>query len=140
MNIDDKVKEAIAETKAMKIHEEAKKTGPKDCHFGDPKDVVARVEFARATSTDGEQMSISIPVFKEDTREMLDQRVHMFISLTTERMTAWNEVIDAQNQVHHQAQMEAIKAREALTMAKAEAKRARKKHLKSVETTEAGLN
>lgn len=69
--------------------------GPKDCKWPGAKKAVTSISVTRST-IDNEQMSIAIPVFCDDTREDLSDRLGMMLSVVQERLDesaeAWREV------------------------------------------------
>jgi hypothetical protein len=75
-------------------HRKYHASGPVDCHWGETKDAVCSIQVTRST-IQNEQMTISVPVFIDDTRETLDIRLGMMMSLAQDRMddalVAWQE-------------------------------------------------
>jgi hypothetical protein len=65
-------------------HRKHHSVGPKDCHWGKPKMAVTTIRVTRSTISD-EQMEVLIPVFSDDTRESLDLRLGMMMSLAQDR-------------------------------------------------------
>lgn len=89
-------------------HKRYHSLGPADCYFGRKGKAVASISVTRST-VDNEQMTINIPVFSDDTRQTLDDRIGMFLSLPQERMedanAAWQLVQD-----EHKAEQDRLKA------------------------------
>lgn len=87
-------------------HKKFHESGPKDLKDGDRnekgelKNAIATFNVTRST-IDNEQMSVSIPVFTSDSREDLDLRVGMLMSIMQDRIEdaakAWAEVADKAN-------------------------------------------
>lgn len=92
----------------MSIHEEQKTSleilweqdrkfagmGPKDLRkvAADEK-AITLVQFSKTTSMDGEQMSVQIPIYELDSREDVNNRVKMLVSVIIGRMTEVNEAM-----------------------------------------------
>jgi hypothetical protein len=93
-------------------HEKFHKSGPKDCFWGKPKDAVTSIRVTRSTISD-EQMELLCPVFSTDTRESLDSRLGMLLSIVQDRRddaaTAWKAAEENQARLTEQ-----IKVREGL--------------------------
>ena len=93
-------------------HKRFHEVGPKDCKWGKPKTAVCSIRVTRSTISD-EQMEFIVPVFNDDTRETLDLRLGMFLSLAQDRREdaakAWDEAEENQARLTEQ-----IKVREGL--------------------------
>lgn len=86
----------------MLLDEHAKyhKLGPKDCNWEGKQ--CAEIAIARQTSALGEQCEIKVPIFTEDTREQMMDKIHMAYSIMQERMEDQNKVVmglEAQSKV-----------------------------------------
>lgn len=64
---------------------------PKDIKWTGTK--VSEIEVCRQTEATGEQFVIKIPVFLEDTREVLTDRLNFIYSIMQDRMEDGNEAI-----------------------------------------------
>lgn len=71
-------------------HQKFHSVGPKDVKFGGKDDAVMMVSITRST-IDNEQLSVSVPVFAQDSREDMDLRIGMALSIAQERMEDANE-------------------------------------------------
>lgn len=79
-------------------HQKYHSVGPKDVKFGGKDDAVMMVGITRSTM-DSEQISIQVPVFAGDSREDMDLRIGMALSIAQDRMEdvnqAW-QIVDQQ--------------------------------------------
>jgi hypothetical protein len=73
----------------VKEHEKYHKMCPKDIRWDGTK--VSEIEVARQTEATGEQFCIKIPVFLEDSREILMDRVNFIYSIIQDRMEDENK-------------------------------------------------
>ncbi len=62
---------------------------------------VAAIEYLRPTSNDGEQVSLAIDIFIDDTREQLTDRINFLYSLVQDRMEDNNKAVLENNQKHY---------------------------------------
>ncbi len=79
-------------------HAQYHKLGPKDCAFKSYKKKVADVNICRNTSTTGEQISILIPIYSDDSRKEMDDRLGMAYSILQDRLEAENKVMAVLNE------------------------------------------
>lgn len=74
-------------------HEGYHKIGPKDVGL----QTHAKIDVVRTTSVTHEQFHIEIPVYPDDSREMLRNRVGMFLSVIQDRLEEENKAVNALN-------------------------------------------
>ena len=93
-------------------HRRFHESGPKDVHWGKPKTAVCTIRVTRSTISD-EQMEFICPVFSDDTRESLDSRLGMLLSVAQDRRDdaakAWEEA-----EVNQERIIDQVKAKEGL--------------------------
>jgi hypothetical protein len=99
-------------------HKKFHESGPKDLKKGERnekgelKDAIATFQVTRST-IDNEQMSVSIPVFESDSREDLDLRVGMLMSIMQDRIEdaakAWQKSADEALAAEREARLENLK-------------------------------
>jgi len=83
----------------VKDHAKYHAMKPEDIKWDGPK--VATIEYLRPTSNDGEQVSLAIPVFKDDSREQLTDRINFLYSVVQDRMEDNNKAVMESNQKHY---------------------------------------
>lgn len=113
-------------------HERWHSLGPKDCYFDQSGGLfkkgkaVASIRITRSTISD-EQFEVIVPVFSDDSRESLDDRLGMFLSLAQDRREdaakAWDEAEDNQEHVIEQVKVKAGLLTEEQKKASVEAKK-----------------
>ena len=108
----------------LKKHERFHKLGPADLNWDEKP--LTEVLVQRQTSMTGETISISVPVYAADTREVLNDRMGLFFSIMQDRMEDENErVMELEKQIQDKVKAaEDVKA--ARHLAEAEAKREKK--------------
>lgn len=82
----------------LKDHNKFHGKGPKELCHGDDKDVLFAVQVQKQVSVSGEQMAIQVPIFKSDTREAMNERLHLAYEIMGERMGYENAAVEKLNQ------------------------------------------
>lgn len=75
-------------------HEKHHKASPADVGLKE----TARIAVIRTTNQTGEQFQIEIPVYPDDSREQLNDRVGFFLSIVQDRMEDENKAVNELNQ------------------------------------------
>jgi thiamine kinase-like enzyme len=89
----------------------------------------AYLDIARTTSHTGEQFHVQVPVYKEDTREQLKDRVNFFLSIIQDRMEDENKAVNKMNEIRQLQTSIERNAKSFLTQKKALDKRLKKQQL-----------
>lgn len=74
-------------------HERFHKLAPSEVGLKEP----TFIQVARTTNQTGEQFQFAVPVYPDDTREALKDRLGFFLSLAQERMEEENRAVEALN-------------------------------------------
>lgn len=94
-------------------HKEFHEMGPKDLGFRTKEESVMSVDIARTTNQTGEQIHVSVPVYKDEDRETVQRRLGFAFSLIQDRLKDENKAIMYLNEWHskkRQAQVELQKS------------------------------
>lgn len=70
---------------------------PKDVGLSGEKKQVTVIDVARTTNHTGEQFHVAVPVYAEDTRQELRDRIYFFLSIVQERLEEENRAIQVAN-------------------------------------------
>ena len=79
----------------LEDHAKYHKLGPSDVGL----QATAYLDIARTTSHTGEQFHVQVPVYKEDSREQLKDRVNFFLSIIQDRMEDENKAVNKMNEI-----------------------------------------
>lgn len=111
----------------LKEHEKYHTLSPVDVGMSTDKRQVATIDVARTTNHTGEQFHVAVPVYADDTREALNDRLQFFLSIIQDRLEEENKAVVAQNEkaqkirnlqesmrrngIHFKKKLEALKKR-----------------------------
>lgn len=90
--------------------------GPKDCRWGNKEDEAFVVQINRQTNSTGEQLAIQVPVYRDDTREQMLDKIYLAYAIVGERLEDENKVmmnLTAQARARSQKEIADRKAMEA---------------------------
>ena len=70
---------------------------PKDLQLDSDKKPAMNIDIARTTNHTGEQLHVTVPIYGDETREAIMQRLGFAYSIIQERLESENKVLDWQN-------------------------------------------
>lgn len=111
----------------LKEQEKYHQMSPTDVSMSSDKKPVATIDVARTTNHTGEQFHVAVPVYADDTRDQVNDRLQFFLSIIQDRLEQENKAIVAQNEkaqkvrhiqesvrrngIHFKKQLEALQKR-----------------------------